>query len=111
MTDGPVVYHGVRTPGRLDVWRVHADDRRDLLSPRMDLRLCAPAGFDWGGEGGGERQLALALLADAIDDAAAVALHDIYAVEVISGLGADRWELSSVDVLAWASRTMEMQRR
>ena len=39
-----------------------------LLDPRMDLRRYSSDGFEWGYEGSGPHQLALAILADHFGD-------------------------------------------
>lgn len=45
------------------------------LDPRLDLANHSPSGFCWGYSGSGPAQLALAVLADAFDDATALRFY------------------------------------
>src|SRR5262245_29088930 len=70
-----------------------ADGR--LLPPRLDLRHYSPS-FEWGHSGSGPTQLALAILADYLDDdALAVDLHQEFKCVVIATLPPDGyWSLT-----------------
>ncbi|SDG87391.1 DUF6166 domain-containing protein [Roseospirillum parvum] len=69
------------------------------LEPRLDLLSLAAEGFEWGYQGNGPGQLALALLADALgDDARALALHRAFRDEVVVFLSGDEWALSEAQV-------------
>jgi hypothetical protein len=71
------------------------DPRTDLVHHSDSLNLILSAGA---------RQLALALLADALgNDALAVALHQTFADDVIVGLG-NVWSLTDDDIVVWVRR-------
>jgi hypothetical protein len=68
------------------------------LDPRLDL-LRLSDGFEWGYDGNGPRQLALAVLADLLgDDARAVADHRRLTAAVIEGLEGESWTLTGTDI-------------
>lgn len=68
------------------------------LNPRFDLKRYSPAGFEWTYEGGGPRQLALALLADHLGDGArAMALTEKFMREVVAELD-NAWRLTSEEI-------------
>ena len=70
------------------------------LNPRFDLKRFSPAGFEWTYEGDGPRQLALALLADHLGDAArAVALTEKFMRDVVAELD-NAWRLTGADIEA-----------
>lgn len=71
---------------------------RRPLSPRLDLRKHSPTGFEWGYEGSGPAQLALAILADALGDGLAVAFYQDFKAKVVAGLKHGAWELSAFQV-------------
>ncbi|OFX05671.1 MAG: hypothetical protein A3E78_03235 [Alphaproteobacteria bacterium RIFCSPHIGHO2_12_FULL_63_12] len=55
------------------------------INPRLDLLSLSPGGFAWGhfGTGKGDRQLALAILADVYDDERALRLYERFAERAI----------------------------
>jgi len=67
------------------------------LEPRLDLRSHGPA-FDWGNDGAGSAQLALAILADHAGDEIALRLHQEFKLAVIARLPQSRWTLSHDDI-------------
>ena len=68
------------------------------LDPRFDIKRFSPAGFEWTYEGDGPRQLALALLADHLDDPArALALTDWFMHKVVAVLD-NAWQLTSEEI-------------
>jgi hypothetical protein len=76
----------------------------DELDPRRDLANHSPTGFNWGYSGSGPAQLALAILADALqDDERALRLHQAYKFKVISNLR-DNWSLSKRAVIEVADQ-------
>ena len=84
-------YQGTRE-GR--VADVRVDGR--LLNPRLDLWNHSPSGFEWGYGGSGPAQLALALLADHLqNDEEAVQLHQEFKFAVVAGLPYQGWMLTS----------------
>jgi hypothetical protein len=75
-------------------------DRAYRLPPRCDLYNHSPTGFAWGYGGSGPAQLALAILADYLeDDAKALRLYQAFKWEVITRLPAgSEWELTGADI-------------
>lgn len=83
------VYQGRRRPDGVEVT---VDGRR--LDPRYDLRTLSSSGFEWGYDGGGPAQLALAVLADHFgDDAKALSRYKDFRAGLISALRGDEWRL------------------
>lgn len=77
------------------------DENARHLDPRLDLLSLSPGGFAWGkyGTGNGDRQLALAILADAYDDERALCLYEQFAERAIFPMVKDgpfRMELDKV---------------
>lgn len=73
------------------------------LDPRLDLLCLSTGGFAWGrfGTGRGDRQLALAILADAYDDEKALAFFERFAERAIFTKTKDApFEMTLDDVLA-----------
>ena len=70
------------------------------LNPRYDLKRYSPAGFEWTYEGDGPRQLALALLADHLnDDRRALALTEAFMRAVVSELD-NAWRMTGDEIEA-----------
>lgn len=66
------------------------------LDPRTDIKTLSSSGFEWGYEGGGPGQLALAVLADHFgDDSKALALFASFRGNVIATLDNEEWVLTS----------------
>src|SRR4051812_29976401 len=66
------------------------------LDPRLDLHNHSPDGFQWGYLGSGPAQLALALLADALDDdERAQRWYQDFKANVLSRITGDTWEMSA----------------
>ncbi len=66
------------------------------LNQRIDLSQQSSSGFEWGYEGSGPQQLALAILADHFgDDSRALTHHKVFMEVVISVLRTDEWTLTS----------------
>ena len=92
-------YSGART---IDGIRVEVDGRP--LDERCDLKRFSRAGFEWTYEGKGPAQLALALLADHLDDdGRALALCEAFMRDVVANLEND-WELSAAEIDAAVAR-------
>jgi hypothetical protein len=74
------------------------------LDPRTDLRTHSSAGFAWeNGQSNGAHQLALALLADALeDDARASQLHRDFCSRVVA-IFPKRWTISRSRIVAHAA--------
>jgi len=95
-------YQGHRAPGGC---RVTVDGRP--LDPRTDLRRHADRGFEWGYDGSGPRQLALALLADCLgDDRLALAHHLALAEGLVAELAGERWTLTDREIRAALEATV-----
>jgi len=68
------------------------------LPPRYDLKRLSKTGFEWTFEGPGPAQLALALLADHLDnDGEALARYEDFMREVVAHLD-NAWRLTSDDI-------------
>lgn len=68
------------------------------LSPRLDIHAFTRRGFEWGYEGNGPLQLALAILADHFDDdEQARAECAAFMSRVVAYFG-NEWEMTSADV-------------
>jgi hypothetical protein len=99
------IYAGWRTPdgavvrvaryGQAAQPGVFGNDVRELPA-RQDLYNHSPQGFEWGYEGSGPAQLALAILADYLDDKRALAggLYQVFKRAVIAGLTGDSWTIT-----------------
>lgn len=77
---------------------VTVDGRR--LNPRLDLYNHSPTGIEWGYGGSGPAQLALAILADHLnDDEAAFNLHQRFKWAVVAAFLPRRgWTLTSGEI-------------
>jgi hypothetical protein len=90
-------YRGVRLE---DGAQVTVDGRP--LRPRFDLRRHSPTGFEWGYGGSGPAQLALAILADFLeDDDLALTVYQDFKRAVIAGIDGDEWTLTGDQIAAW----------
>ena len=68
------------------------------LDQRLDLHRYTPNGFEWSYEGDEPRQLALAILAEHLNDpAAAQALVEPFMKGVVANFG-NEWEMTSADI-------------
>jgi len=66
------------------------------LDPRMDLRILSTEGFEWGYDGGGPSQLALAMLADHFgDDQKALTHYRFFRATAIAMIREDEWSLDT----------------
>lgn len=70
------------------------------LNPRLDLRNHSPTGLSWGYAGSGPAQCALAILADAFDDATAVKYYQRFKQAVISTLP-ESWMIDTAWLEKW----------
>lgn len=98
-----VFYFGIRTEGGVSVYRLKTDAYSDELPLRLDLRNHSPTGFEWGYGGSGPAQLALALLADAVGDAAALAYYQHYKEDEVADFSKDRWHKTSEGIRQWVA--------
>jgi Family of unknown function (DUF6166) len=87
--------------GRREGWAIHVTVDGYPLNPRLDLWDYSPNGFEWGYDGGGPSQLALALLADCLcDDMEALRLHHNFKRAALVSLYHDHWMFREEDILA-----------
>ena len=94
------VYRGQRTSGSASVT---VNGRP--LNPRYDLSNHSPDGFEWGYSGSGPAQLALAILADHLEnDGLAQAHYQEFKSVIIAGLHEDQWSLTSDEVASALER-------
>lgn len=90
------IYKGVRMPQGC---AVTVDDAP--LDLRIDLNAQSDPVLEWGYDGTGPRQLALAILADhSRDDMLALKLHQAFTESVIAEFKGDEWMITSEDVQA-----------
>lgn len=105
------VYCGFRDKDRCDVYTADLiinpmTLRREFfnhvtLNPRFDLVNHSPDGFDWGYEGSGPAQLALAILADYLkDDLKALALYQKFKREWLAHVKTNRWQITQTELNA-----------
>jgi hypothetical protein len=87
-------YTGIREGNRVNVC---VDG--EPLNPRLDLQSHSPSGFEWGYGGSGSAQLALALLAEHLeDDGLAEDLHQSFKWAVVANLPHSRWILTGDEI-------------
>lgn len=80
------------------------------LELRLDLGNHSPTGFDWGCPSSGSAQLALAMLADHLeDDQGALNLYQRFKWSVIAELPRHRWLLTTRDIDAALHRIRESE--
>ncbi len=69
------------------------------LDPRFELKTFSPNGFEWSFEGREPQQLALAIIADAADDATALRLSEAFMRAIVANFD-NEWEMSEEQVKA-----------
>lgn len=109
MPNIPCSYHGKRSGSPLNdtitVTVKFADGVQRPLSPRFDLANHSPTGFEWGYGGSGPAQLALAILAHALqDDARAKQLYQRFKFARVAGFAKEGWAMTEAEVLAWVAK-------
>lgn len=102
----PLCYYGIplkpEDGGGCAVSKISRNGVRHDLNPRLSLANHSPDGFEWGYEGSGPAQLALAILATRLPDAEALELYQRYKREVISRLERGKpWAMTGQEVDAW----------
>ena len=81
------------------------------LDQRLDIQQFTPNGFEWSYEGPEPRQLALAILAEHLGDAAqAKALVEPFMKAVVANFEND-WEMNSADIDAALAAIQRQQAR
>lgn len=108
-----ISYHGTRGARTGDCLVFYNDsDAPDdsesairTLRRRDDLMNHSPTGFEWGYEGSGPAQLALALLAHHTqDDAKAVSLHQAFKRDIVGNFARSGWNLAASEIDAWLTK-------
>ncbi|MBV9457700.1 MAG: hypothetical protein JO141_09335 [Bradyrhizobium sp.] len=81
------------------------------LDQRLDIQRFTSNGFEWSYEGPEPRQLALAILAAHLEDAAkAKALVEPFMTAIVANFGND-WEMTSADIDAALAAIQRQQAR
>src|SRR6266404_2357850 len=97
--------------GRREGYAVDVTVNGRPLNPRLDLWNHSPTGFECAFGGSGPAQLALALLAEHLNnDERAVALHQCFKCSVVAGLSPKGWRLTS-DQIERSLQMLETVRR
>jgi len=87
-------YTGIRKNGR-----VHVSVDGEPLKPRLDLRNHSPSGFEWGYPGSGPAQLALAIMAEHLEnDGLAEEQYQAFKWAVVVKLPREGWTLTSDEI-------------
>lgn len=107
MTDGGGAMASVYV-GRRDGDRVEVTVDGRPLDPRRDLRDFRAAGFEWGYEGSGPSQLALAILADARGDAAALGGYREFMRTMVADFAPEGWSLDGDDIARHGEAVVEV---
>lgn len=100
----------VRINGDWDTRNVYVDGK--FLDPRPSLAVFkhSPAGFNWGYEGSGPAQLALALLMLATDKNTAVRLHQDFKRDIIADLPQDDFKIR-IDLEEWVEKRIQERKQ
>lgn len=96
-----ITYRGHRTDNGCAVVITDDASYRRALPMRLHLANHSPTGFEWGYGGSGPAQLALALLAHALNDGArALRIHQSFKWRVIAKLPrADDWKMTRDEII------------
>ena len=87
------VYEGQRAGEKVTV-RVNGQP----LDARLDLRNFHASGYEWGYEGSGPSQLALAILADHADAQTALGNYRKFVQIFVADIEGDSWRLTSEEI-------------
>jgi hypothetical protein len=101
---GPKTYFGTYDKAEHE-WEVLVTNGHDTLSlnARLDLMNHSPSGFAWGYGGSGPAQLALALLADVMENAdGALKLYGKFKWEKIAKIPMEAsWSMTDAEIKSW----------
>ena len=101
-----VRYQGKRVNGKCTVVAHEAHERRSIRK-RTDLHNHS-RGFEWGYCGSGPAQLALALLADALeDDELALKHYQQFKPDVVAHFEPAAWTITSDEIIEWLRRNRD----
>ncbi|GEM_PF-331259 len=92
------LFKGIRTKN--GVFVTYEDIPLDL---RLDLKEHSPMGFEWGYNGSGPKQLALAILSKVSGDEFALFAYNNFSSEFIETIHKDEWKLDYHDIYKWTS--------
>ena len=92
------LFKGIRTKNGAFV--TYEDIPLDL---RLDLKEHSPMGFEWGYNGSGPKQLALAILSKVSGDEFALFAYNNFSSEFIETIHKDEWKLDYHDIYKWTS--------
>ena len=92
------LFKGIRTKNGAFV--TYEDTPLDL---RLDLKNHSPMGFEWGYNGSGSKQLALAILAQVNGDDFALFAYEEFFIRFIESINKDEWILNYSDISKWAT--------
>ncbi|MBL6952921.1 MAG: hypothetical protein ISR50_09820 [Alphaproteobacteria bacterium] len=84
--------------GRREGERVTVTVDGQPLDPRLDLRDFKAAGFEWGYQGSGPSQLALAILAEHAGPQTALGNYRDFVQSVVAEIETDIWQLTGEDI-------------
>jgi len=82
------------------------------LQPRNELRNHAPSGlFEWGFNGSGAAQLALAILCDFLqDDQKALQFYEEFKTDMLAPIGQPTWTMKSEMLTEWVRHRLKLQK-
>ncbi len=96
-----VVYQGRRVKSYSALTLVLKNENLFEAAESLKIWNHSPDGFNWGYQGSGPAQLALALLYDVCQDAqTAVRLHQAFKRDLVAGWG-DTWVFTNHDIINW----------
>jgi hypothetical protein len=97
-----MIFHGVRGPGRCQVFWQSATGAVSMELPACNhLRNHSPDGFEWGYAGSGPAQLALAILVKVAGPDVALRLYQRFKFDVVCNLAKASWRMTELEVLEW----------
>lgn len=97
-----VTYKGNRKDGHVQVWVLDGRGGHLLTADRsLRIRNHSPTGFEWGYNGSGPAQLALAILLDFAGGEIAEKLYQDFKWDMVSTLPRDEWTITSQGILDW----------
>lgn len=91
-------------PGTTVIVRDSDSPVSEFLNSRLDVIDYGASDFEWGerqNSGNGSKQLALALLCDAVGGELAVKHHLAFAEEVVARKSSDHWSVNDESVREW----------
>lgn len=81
------------------------------LQDRRELRNHSPTGFEWGFNGSGPAQLALAILCDFLqDDQKALQFYEEFKTDMLAPIGQPTWTIKSETLTEWIRHRLKQQK-